>query len=239
MAMLEYQDVIHLRTLPGGVLRQHEWFLAAIATYDFLIAAMIDRLTKSNPPSKDDLLRILMRSHQIRVAITQNSPAAKKAADSFETMLRGIDGAGGMVRTGKDLEEQSLGMSEWQIAGEPAQPTPSASFGSTTSLHFSLNSPDNAAGYWPSPFAPGEPNLSAPGEFVVASSMQLLAPDVSNIDGWLDLGAGLDVDWNTFDSALGSNSHVNFDLLQIPGWGQQGGHPADSVLNFPGPYGPL
>lgn len=29
---LEYQDIIHLATLPGGVLRQHGWFLAAVAT---------------------------------------------------------------------------------------------------------------------------------------------------------------------------------------------------------------
>lgn len=50
--MLKYQDAIHLATLPGGVLRQHGWFLAALATYDFLIAAMIivsSTLNLANP----------------------------------------------------------------------------------------------------------------------------------------------------------------------------------------------
>lgn len=32
IAVLQYQDIIHLATLPGGILRKHAWFLAAIAT---------------------------------------------------------------------------------------------------------------------------------------------------------------------------------------------------------------
>jgi len=42
---------------------------------------------------------------------------------------------------------------------------------------------------------------------------------------------------NTFDSALGANNNVNFELLQIPGWNQQGDPSADMDINFPGSYG--
>ncbi|KAK1829648.1 hypothetical protein QBC39DRAFT_262647 [Podospora conica] len=108
--MLKYQDAIHLATLPGGVLRQHGWFLAALATYDFLIAAMIvyvlyqsetypDEETSrewkeagaTSPPSKEDLVEMLRRSHRIWLIVTQDNSAAKKAADILETMLAKIE----------------------------------------------------------------------------------------------------------------------------------------------------
>ncbi|KAK0651866.1 fungal-specific transcription factor domain-containing protein [Cercophora newfieldiana] len=243
MAMLHYQDAIHLRTLPGGVMREHGWFLAAIATYDFLIAAMIIYVLhqsetyledeaysnwsengeiRTAPPTRNELLRILRRSHQIWIAITQDSSATKKAADILETMLKRIDSAEEMAENGGDLTEHGT------------QSTPSASFGSTTPLDFGTNSATNTAGYWQARFATGPSNPNSLRGFAADGMMtqQALAADVSNIDGtpWLDLGAGMiDVDWNTFDSALGANNNVNFDMLQIPGWGQQ-------ANIFPGSY---
>jgi hypothetical protein len=87
-----------------------------------------------------------------------------------------------------------LSMSEWQIAGDTTRPTPAVSFGSAASLQFDLNPPSNTAGYWPSSFAQEEPTLSATRGFA-ASGAQPLATGANNIDGWLDLGAGLDVNW--------------------------------------------
>jgi len=215
MAILEYQDVIHLRTLPGGVLRQHGWFLAAIATFDFLIAAMIlyvlhqsetyledeaysnwteNDEQRSSPPSKDDFLRILRRSHQIWVAITHDSAAAKKPADILGTMLRKIDEAGGMAGDDGDLEQQhSLSISEWQIAGRPAHGASNLSLdiGSISPEHFGLNPARNPAGYW-------YPN--APSGFTADGMLarQTLATDAGDIDGAprSDLGTGMiDVEW--------------------------------------------
>ncbi|KAK0752018.1 hypothetical protein B0T18DRAFT_320084 [Schizothecium vesticola] len=133
--MLRYQDAIHLATLPGGVLRQHGWFLAALATYDFLIAAMIvyvlyqsetypDAETlgerketgATSPPSKEDLVEMLRRSHRIWLIVTLDNSAAKKAADILETMLTKIE------QSKKAGEEDSIPTWQKQMAISNAEP---------------------------------------------------------------------------------------------------------------------
>lgn len=232
LAMLEYQEVIHLATLPGGTLREHGWFLAAIATYDFLIAAMIvyvlhqsenyledeayanwvrDGRRSTLPPSKDELLAILRRSHQIWVVVTQDSPSSKKAADILETMLKKIDEADGTTRIGGTLEHQGLDISKWERQvtisnnGQSVKPTPSFSVGSAYSTERSQTDPaDGTAGYtvepWRADFNQVASFSAAQG---LPSTNDLLArqpvvPNVNSLDGtpWLDLGTGLnDVNW--------------------------------------------
>ena len=118
IAMLEYQDVIQPATLPGGILRPHGWFLAAIATYDFLLAATIVYILYHSETylgddaydhwvdqdgklrsrlTKDELLMMLRRSHRHWVAVAQDTPIASKAADILETMLNKIDGTSGSL----------------------------------------------------------------------------------------------------------------------------------------------
>lgn len=45
----------------------------------------------TSPPSKEDLVEMLRRSHRIWLIVTQDNSAAKKAADILETMLTKIE----------------------------------------------------------------------------------------------------------------------------------------------------
>ncbi|KAK1760833.1 fungal-specific transcription factor domain-containing protein [Echria macrotheca] len=200
VAILEYQDIIHLATLPGGVLRQHGWYLAAIATYDFLIAAMIifvlhqsqtyedDEAYSSMAgsggkrmpqPSKDELVGMLRNSHQIWVTVSKDAPATKKAGDILEAMLKRIDRAeeagGQQVQPGGTMEQQRAMIIEWQQHIAPAN-----------------------NGSWQSVFN-GGPSL--PNEAAAAGGI----PSGMNAPSWLGYSMGGNgVDWVSKQRGLGS-----------------------------------
>lgn len=236
MAMLEYQDAIHLATLPGGMLRQHGWFLTTIATYDYLLAAMIifvvfqsdmysedgaydgwAELGNNKPlsPSRNELHAALTKSHRTWVAITRDAPEAKKAADILEVMLGKIDEANLTqgFQVGSDAF-QGISIGSWQhqmaLSGGEAENTIS---------NLSINNE-----HWQSQFSPGGHSMVTPQQRdlsrnELAARQPPTTPGGSNLDGtpWLDLGAGLnEVDWSTFDSAMGGGDTVS-------GWIQQGG----------------
>ncbi len=126
----------------GGLLTVNAGFLAAIATYDFLIAAMIiyvafqsetydewaeEDENKVAQPTKDNLHNFLKRSHQIWVAVETDSPSARKAIDMLGTMLKKIDDAN---KANLRWPPQGRAMSYWQQqddGGVPSNPVASLS----------------------------------------------------------------------------------------------------------------
>ncbi|KAK5656323.1 hypothetical protein OQA88_4703 [Cercophora sp. LCS_1] len=221
ISMLGYQEAMHLATLPGGSLRDQGWFLAALVTYDFLIAATIifilyqsktyeDDEAYTNAgwrgdggplrPTKGDLLEVLRRSHQIWVAVTKETPVAKKAADMLETMLRRIDEASEKKALNGESQSQFL---QWQRQSTLADtglanPQVGVSLNSTSHPLFPtlcVADGDRDAGVieqpWSTSFSPGEtsqPTLPIDD----ALARQLMLDETS----WLDPGVSVgDVDW--------------------------------------------
>ncbi|KAK0720079.1 fungal-specific transcription factor domain-containing protein [Lasiosphaeris hirsuta] len=254
MSMLEYQEIIHLATLPGGMLRQHGWFLTTIATYDYLLAAMIifvvlqsdmysedgaydgwAELGNSKPPSpgRHELHAALKNSYQIWVAIAHDAPEAKKAADILEVMLGKIDEANvaedSQVGSNANRTQQGISIASWRhqmalSSGEADNPIPGLSISDE---------------HWKSQFCPGQPSMMTPQQRDLSRNEMVTrqpptTPGESNLDGtpWLDLGTGLnEVDWSTFDSAMGGGDTVS-------GWIQQGGPPIDArfmTMGYPYP----
>ncbi|KAK0727272.1 fungal-specific transcription factor domain-containing protein, partial [Lasiosphaeria miniovina] len=104
MALLDHQNAIHVAALPGGILRMNGWFVMSLAIHDFLLAAMVIYLVLQNEtydmvagewtektaplPGRDHLYNLLAQSHRIWIAVFQDAPVFKKAADILKTMLR-------------------------------------------------------------------------------------------------------------------------------------------------------
>ncbi len=105
LAFLDHQYTLYHACLPGALLSTNGWFLSSLAINDFLLADMIVALVLQNEhypeaggnfdcvsqgsalPTKGELLQTLRRSYNIWIALAQNIPDCRKAADVVQRIL--------------------------------------------------------------------------------------------------------------------------------------------------------
>ncbi|KAK4168025.1 fungal-specific transcription factor domain-containing protein [Cladorrhinum sp. PSN259] len=243
IALLDYQEYMHLATLPGGALRSSGWFITALAKHDFMLAAMIVYLVLLNEqidyssggddnknhgggdkppplPDRNQLFEILDKSYRTWVVIAQDDPAAVKAAETLGIMLRKLRDKKGYGKKENESSQEEGANSEWQIVTEPL-----ASVGS-------LSVSDEP---WVS-----EMNFDPADHNQVPLLREGLMPSVSFDAPWLDVNmTAEEMDWKTFDDAM---SGQNSNMLQqdVEDWIEQGSLLPDvslmSSFGFQGPF---
>lgn len=171
LTLLNYQDMMHNNTKPGGILNQTGWFVSAlVAVNDFLLAGMVVALVLQNDKywevgsdfnwiarytptyTRDDLLQVLQRSHEIWEEMASDVPEFKKAQDVVRTILRRIQ-----VHLGIETADTGASCAMPNGSGEMAS-VADLSIGSTGPSTTSSNEP--AAGEF-ADFDTTEPNLMA------------------------------------------------------------------------------
>ncbi|KAK3995099.1 fungal-specific transcription factor domain-containing protein [Cladorrhinum sp. PSN332] len=220
IALLDYQEFMHLATLPGGALRSSGWFITALAIHDFLLAAMVVYLVLLNEEiseqfggdgygkpalsSRNQLFDILEKSHRTWVVISQDDPASVKAAATLETMLRKLRSKNGdSMDGGKGKGVVDEENNSWQIVREPP---------------VSVGSLSVSDELWDS-----DMNFDPADQIQVPLSRQGLMPSSTTFDAaWLDVNMGTDeMSWRTFDDAM-SGQNSNIIPQDVEDWIEQG-----------------
>ncbi|KAF5021656.1 hypothetical protein F66182_6314 [Fusarium sp. NRRL 66182] len=108
LSLLHHQHIIWEACKPGHILSQHGWYVSSLAVHDFLLAAMVlylvaktdnslqpggdyDWLSEFTPTlTKDELIRLIKRSHFIWSDVAQGVKDVKKTAATLATMLANL-----------------------------------------------------------------------------------------------------------------------------------------------------
>ncbi|KAK4225486.1 fungal-specific transcription factor domain-containing protein [Podospora fimiseda] len=211
VALLDYQEYMHLATLPGGMLRESGWFITALAIHDFLLGAMVVYLVLLNSSStqgeesggggenghgksRKELLEILKRSHRIWTVITRDDAASLKAVKILGIMLRKLR------EKSREVEQEEN--DEWEEVlrekGGDGVEVGSLSLSVSDEIWDSEHNFDPAA-------------TTAFDQTQVPLSRQDLMPASTTFDAaWLDIDMGIEeMSWRTFDDAMsGQNNNI-------------------------------
>ncbi|KAK4464817.1 fungal-specific transcription factor domain-containing protein [Cladorrhinum samala] len=214
VALLDYQEFMHLATLPGGALRSSGWFITSLAIHDLLLAAMVvylvllnevdcssggDEEGKANLPDRKQLFEILQKSHRTWILIARDDPASAKAVEALGTMLSKLERR--MAESSGNGESES----SWQILKEPF---------SVGSLSVSDGPRDSVMN-----FEPGD-------QYQVPLSRQDLVPAASGTSfdaPWLNVNMGTEeMNWKTFDDVMSGQSDDIIPPQDVESWIEQG-----------------
>ncbi|KAL1881143.1 hypothetical protein VTK73DRAFT_4590 [Phialemonium thermophilum] len=208
LRLLEYQDTFYRATLPGGILRQHGWFLTSLAIHDFLLAAMIvylvlqngtasalgadDNGTPQNKPlaSREELCEKLKKSRAIWLDVSRDAAVGKKAADILEVMLNRI---GPASQSGWDTAKQGFDRTGSNALHESPGEN-SLSSGHLADLSISEPSPFQA-------FPSSRQSFEQQAGLLASESLPPLQGQTGFEGSWLPVEPTA-MDWTTLDSVL-------------------------------------
>ncbi|KAH6611153.1 hypothetical protein Trco_001173 [Trichoderma cornu-damae] len=208
--LLGFQHASWLGCQPGNVLGRSSWFMSSLAVHDFMLAAMILYLIVQNEsysddgsgfgtagrqreaPTKEQLIGMIKRSHDISCRVFDKLPDLRKTADTLAAML---------AKLGRPVDRSPPASSRTQYppSGRDSSRSASSNAASSLAVGYASDVP-NSSGFEdsilssvPTPFPLGQVAGTTADAGTVLSNGHVSAPMMNNLNQF-DMSWMLSVD---------------------------------------------